>query len=89
MDEVTLSGYAKEMEEKKVKDSQSYNIGESNYATKRIQPWDIWEEYKLDPWRADIIKRVLRTKEGHGDLDLKKIVHIATYLLEKEYGVKL
>jgi hypothetical protein len=74
------------MKEKASNDVQSYNVGESNYAEKNIQPWDIWAEYKLDPWRADIVKRVLRTKEGQGKLDLEKIIHICRYLLEKEYN---
>lgn len=55
----------------------SYNVGTSDYAKRRIQPWDIWEEYKLDPWDADIVKRVLRTKEGEDPcLDYEKIIHI-------------
>ena len=53
------------------------NVGKSNYATKAIQPWDIWKEYNLDPWEADIIKRVLRTKEGESRReDFQKIKHI-------------
>lgn len=62
---------------------QSYNVGESNYADHKIQPWDIWEEYELDPWRADIVKRILRTKPGQERLDLEKIIHICNYLLSK------
>lgn len=65
-------------------DARSYNVGKSDYAQHRIQPYDIWAEYKLDPWRADIIKRVLRNKPGEGELDLKKIIHICTWLLENE-----
>lgn len=65
----------------KENDPQSHNVGESNYSAMKIQPWDIWKEYELDPWRADIIKRVLRTKPGQERLDLEKIIHIAQYLL--------
>ena len=55
----------------------SYNVGTSDYAKRRIQPWDIWEEYQLDPWDADIVKRVLRTKDGEDPrLDYEKIIHI-------------
>lgn len=68
--------------EHKVRD---YNIGNSDYAKHRIQPWDIWMEYHLDPWEADVIKRVLRTKQEPGMtpeeariLDWKKIIHIAS-----------
>ena len=53
------------------------NVGASDYAQHKIQPWDIWREYELNPWDADIIKRVLRTKEGDSrKLDYQKIIHI-------------
>lgn len=59
------------------------NVGESNYSKHLIQPWSIWREYKLNPWDADIIKRVLRQKGGSPEdiisnriLDYKKIIHI-------------
>ena len=58
-------------------DVRSYNIGESNYSKHKIQPWDIWEEYELNPWDADIVKRVLRTKKGNDRvMDYEKIIHI-------------
>jgi hypothetical protein len=53
------------------------NVGDSDYATRRIQPWDIWREYDLNPWDADIIKRTLRTKKGNSRrMDYEKIMHI-------------
>lgn len=64
-------------------DVMSYNVGSSDYSKRRIQPWDIWEEYKLNPWDADIVKRILRTKEEPGMtpqeariMDYEKIIHI-------------
>lgn len=79
---------------------RSYNVGGSDYAKHEIQPWDIWE-YIADPWRADIVKRILRTKKCslwdrcfHPDTcdsrlnDYKKIRHILLKiddLLEKDY----
>ena len=56
--------------------TRNHNIGESDYAKHKIQPWDIWLEYNLNPWDADIIKRVLRTKPGQRRLDYEKIKHI-------------
>ena len=56
---------------------RSYNIGSSDYSRHIIQPWTIWQDYNLNPWDADIVKRILRTK--HGDsrrLDYEKIIHI-------------
>ena len=59
---------------------QSYNVGKSNYSKHAIQPWDIWKEYNLNPWDADIVKRVLRSKEGEArTLDYEKIIHICKY----------
>ena len=62
---------------------RDYNIGASNYSKHVIQPWSIWLDYDLDPWDADIIKRVLRTKIEPGKsatesriLDYEKIIHI-------------
>jgi hypothetical protein len=54
----------------------SYNVGESNYSTHAIQPWHIWLEYNLNPWDADIVKRVLRDKPDENRLDYEKIKHI-------------
>ena len=59
------------------KDVRGYNIGSSDYSEHLIQPWTIWQAYNLNAWDADIIKRVLRTKEGESRiLDYEKIIHI-------------
>lgn len=59
-------------------DVRSYNVGQSDYSKHKIQPWDIWLEYNLNPWDADIIKRILRTKETDSrKLDYEKIIHVA------------
>lgn len=59
------------------------NVGKSDYAEHIIQPWSIWLDYNLNAWDADIIKRVLRTKEEPGMsardariMDYDKIIHI-------------
>ena len=64
-------------------DIRDYNIGSSDYSKHKIQPWDIWEDYNLNPWDADIVKRVLRKKELPGMEnsqsrieDYQKIIHI-------------
>jgi len=59
------------------------HVGTANYSQKKIQPWDIWEEYNLDAWDADIIKRVLRTKEGNLKLDYEKMIHICQKQIER------
>jgi len=56
---------------------RSYHVGNSDYSKHKIQPWDIWLEYNLNPWDADIIKRVLRQKQGDSrQMDYEKIIHI-------------
>ena len=59
------------------------HVGNSNYSYKVIQPWSIWKEYNLNPWDADIVKRVLRTKTEYGlsekesrIMDYEKIIHV-------------
>ena len=69
--------------------ARSYNVGASDYSKHKIQPYDIWAEYNLNPWDADIVKRVLRTKSTDSrQLDYEKIIHICKYRIEqlnKEY----
>lgn len=67
----------------KNEDIRSYNVGNSNYSKHKIQPWDIWREYNLNPWDADIVKRILRekeepemSKEDARIMDYEKIIHI-------------
>ena len=56
---------------------RNYNIGTSDYAEHIVQPWTIWLDWNLNPWDSDIIKRVLRTKEGNTrKQDYEKIIHI-------------
>ena len=57
---------------------RAHNVGSSDYAQHKIQPWDIWLEYGLNPWEADIVKRTLRTKAGQSRReDFEKVIHIA------------
>ena len=62
----------------------TYNIGNSDYAKHSIQPWQIWEVYGLNPWDADIVKRVLRNKKGEDRrMDYEKIIHICQKRIEQ------
>ena len=63
--------------------SHDFHVGESDYSKNKIQPWDIWIEYALNPWDADICKRIIRTKIVPGMTaaesriqDYEKIQHI-------------
>ena len=62
---------------------RTFNVGTSNYSAHIIQPWSIWIDWNLNPWDADIVKRILRTKEEEGMskiesriMDYEKIIHI-------------
>ena len=70
-------------------DIRSYNVGASDYAQHKIQPWDIYLDYDLNPWDADIVKRVLRTKKTDTRImDYEKIIHICKERIRQidEYG---
>lgn len=58
-------------------DVRSFNVGNSDYSKHLIQAWTIWLAYpNLTSWDHDIIKRVLRDKEGEPrELDYEKIIH--------------
>lgn len=57
--------------------TRDHNVGKSDYSKQIIQPWAIWLAYPhLTPWDMDIIKRVLRNKEGEDrEQDYDKIIH--------------
>ena len=56
---------------------RAYNRGTSDYSQHIIQPWAIWLDYQLNPWDADIVKRVVRKKSTDPRrLDYEKIIHI-------------
>jgi len=70
------------------KETLSTNVGASDYCVLPIQPWEIWVALELDPFRADLVKRLLRKKAEGGMslkesriLDLKKMQHIITHML--------
>ena len=82
-------------------DVRDHNVGESDYSQHVIQPWSIWQDYDLNSFDGDIVKRVLRHKSTDPrSKDYKKIIHVCqeclrqmgihTKLLErKEVGGKI
>ena len=66
-------------------DVMSKQYGGSHYKNHRIQPWEIWEEYKLDGWEASALKYLLRHKyKGNSLEDLLKAKHNIEYLIARE-----
>lgn len=69
--------------------TRSSHVGTSDYSTKKIQPRDIWKEYQMNPWDADIVKRLLRVKVIEGKSaaearieDYQKMIHICQMRIE-------
>ncbi len=53
------------------------NVGASDYSKHIIQPWSVWLDWNLNPWDADIVKRICRHKDGEDDkIKYEKIIHI-------------
>jgi hypothetical protein len=58
-------------------ETRATNVGASDYSQHIIQPWAIWLDYQLNPWDADIVKRVVRKKSTDPRrMDYEKIIHI-------------
>ena len=58
---------------------RGYNVGASDYSKHKFQAWDFWLIFgtALNPFDADIVKRILRKKSTDSRmLDYKKIKHI-------------
>lgn len=56
---------------------RSNNVGNSDYSKHIIQPWSVWLDWNLNPWDADIVKRICRHKDGENDkIKYEKIIHI-------------
>lgn len=75
-------------------DTLASNVGNSDYAKHKIQPWMIWEEYNLNPWDADIVKRVLRKKKAVGKNmtesrieDYEKMIHVCQHRINQLKGL--
>lgn len=92
-----MNGIDKELYDKLVylgiipDETRKHNVGKSDYSKRIIQPWAIIQEYELDYWDGDIVKRVLRTKEGEPkEMDYEKIIHICQEKLRQiKYGCKI
>ena len=64
---------------------RNHHVGNSNYSQmpKGYQPWDLWKIFHMNPWDADIQKRLLRTKAEpcmtmaeSRKMDYQKIIHV-------------
>lgn len=64
--------------------AKNRQVGGSHYC-KRIQPWDVIEEYDLDFWEGNVLKYLLRKDKPVSRLeDLEKCMHYLEYVIEQE-----
>ena len=62
-------------------DTKDKQVGGSHYKN-AIQPWDIINTWKLDYWRGNVVKYVLRAPYKNQREDLEKAIHYLEYLIE-------
>ena len=62
-------------------DVMAKQVGGTHYKGAAVQPWDIFMQYKLDPWSANVVKYILRFPRKAGKQDLEKAKHYIEYLL--------
>jgi len=56
-------------------------VGGTHYNKHNIQPWNIIDEYKLDYYKGNAIKYILRDKTNNIE-DIEKAIHYLEYWLE-------
>lgn len=62
-------------------DVMAKQVGGTHYKGAQFQPWDIFIQYGLDPWAANVVKYILRFPKKAGKQDLEKAKHYIEYLL--------
>lgn len=62
-------------------DVMAKQVGGTHYKGAAVQPWDIFMQYQLDPWSANVVKYILRFPKKAGKQDLEKAKHYIEYLL--------
>jgi hypothetical protein len=58
-------------------------VGGDHYASHKIQPWDVIEDWGLDFFAGNALKYLLRDK-GHRLEDLQKLQHYVEKMIERE-----
>jgi hypothetical protein len=67
------------MTEIKVKDLQ---VGGNHYKKSKIQAWDVFLDWGLDPWLCNVIKYLQRHHHKNGKQDLEKALHYLQFTIE-------
>lgn len=53
---------------------------------RKIQPIDVFDDWKLNPWEANAIKYISRHRLKNGKEDLQKAIWYIEDLIKREYG---
>lgn len=86
----TLESYrVKEMMDKEIMQQQtlsdyikSKQVGGDHYKGTKIQSWDVFLDWALDPWACNVIKYVQRHRKKAGKADLEKAKHYIEFMIE-------
>lgn len=62
-------------------------VGGDHYKNGKMQVFDVWDAFELDPYEASAVKYILRHKKKNGREDIEKAIHYLQVVLEKQYGV--
>lgn len=65
----------------------SKQVGGDHYKT-GIQPWDVFMDWRLDPWLCNVIKYVQRHHKKNGSEDLQKALHYLEFAIENYDKIK-
>jgi len=55
-------------------------IGGTHYL-KKVQPWDVIDEYDLNYYAGNVVKYIMRYQEKNGKQDLEKAKHYLEYMI--------
>ena len=56
--------------------------GGNHYKGTKIQSWDVFLDWGLDPWACNVIKYVQRHRKKAGKDDLEKAKHYLEFMIE-------
>jgi len=74
----------KSMKKDKATDKQ---VGGDHYKNGKMQVFDVWDAFGLDPYEANAVKYLLRHRKKNGKEDLEKAIHYIQVIMEKNYDV--
>jgi hypothetical protein len=52
-----------------------------NHYKSKIEPWDVFLDWELDPWACNVIKYIQRHRKKAGKEDLEKAKHYLEFMI--------